>query len=160
MNELDLAATDLVSVVEDTVAMHRVLGEKKQLGIELSIAGTIPDVVVDRRRIEQVLNNVLGNAIKFSPVGATIHVTIGVEGDDVTISVANPGEGISAAALPTIFDPYVRSRTRGTAGEKGTGLGLAIARRIVEAHKGRITVDSVEGDGATFTISLPVRLPR
>jgi signal transduction histidine kinase len=158
--ELDLAATDLVSVVEDTVAMHRVLGEKKQLGIELSIAGTIPDVVVDRRRIEQVLNNVLGNAIKFSPVGATIHVTIGVESDDVTISVANPGEGISAAALPTIFDPYVRSRTRGTAGEKGTGLGLAIARRIVEAHKGRITVDSAEGDGATFTISLPVRLPR
>lgn len=158
--ELDLAATDAAELVEESVELHRVLGEKKQLSIELSIGDAIPELVVDRRRIEQVLNNVLGNAIKFSPVGTVIHVTLTRNDDEAILSIANSGQGIPSSEQQRIFEPYQRSRSRGTAGEKTTGLGLAIARRIVEAHKGRIWVESVEGEGATFHVALPLRLPR
>ena len=74
--------------------------------------------------------------------------------------VSDNGAGIPERDLTRIFDPYHRSRSRGTAGEKGTGLGLTIARRVVEAHKGRIWVESIEGHGTTVFTVLPLRLPR
>jgi signal transduction histidine kinase len=148
---------DLRQVVVDNVEMHRVLGEKKQLSIELSAPEEMPQLDLDCHRIEQVLNNIIGNAIKFSPIGATIRVRLELVDDDVVISVSDRGQGIPDDDIARIFDPFHRSRAKGTAGEKGTGLGLAIARRIVAAHGGRIWVESSEGNGTTFFVSFATK---
>lgn len=155
--ELETEACDLLEIISESVEMHRVLGERKQLAIELSMPASLPELLLDRRRIEQVLNNVIGNAIKFSPTGATIRIRVTRERDEAVIAVSDRGIGIPASDLTKIFEPFRRSRARGTAGEKSTGLGLTIARRIVEAHSGRIRLESTEGVGTTFFISLPLQ---
>lgn len=90
------------------------------------------------------------------PPGRRVLVSAVSEGDAVIISIADQGPGLPASDLPDLFKPFARATARGTAGEKSTGLGLAIVRKIVEAHGGRIWVESEPGKGATFFVSLPV----
>jgi signal transduction histidine kinase len=105
--------------------------------------------------MQQVLNNLVSNALKFSVADTTIVVTLRCGAAEVTIAVADEGQGIAADELGKLFKPYSRTSTNSTANEKSTGLGLAIARRIVEAHGGRIRVESELGRGSTFYVSLP-----
>jgi signal transduction histidine kinase len=105
--------------------------------------------------MEQVLNNLLGNAVKFSRPGTRITVTVARAGAVVRTSVADEGPGIPAAELATIFKEFHRGSTPLPPGERSTGLGLAIARRIVEAHGGAIGVESEVGRGSTFFFTLP-----
>jgi signal transduction histidine kinase len=106
----------------------------------------------DRERVLQVLANLLGNAVKFSPLGST--VTLGAEsrGGAVEFSVRDQGPGIPRSQLPHLFDKYWRSLK---AAGGGTGLGLAIARKLVEAHGGTLRVESVPGAGSVFAFALP-----
>ena len=106
-----------------------------------------------------MLNNLIGNAMKFSPPGSRVLVSATSAADTITISVADQGPGIPASDLPNLFKPFTRATALGTAGEKSTGLGLAIVRKIVEAHGGRIWVKSEPGKGATFFVSLPITAP-
>jgi signal transduction histidine kinase len=103
-----------------------------------------------------VLNNLISNALKFAYGGTTITVTLKSGAKEVTIAVADQGQGIAADELGKLFKPYSQTRTRSTAREKSTGLGLAIVRRIVEAHGGSIRVESELGRGSTFYVSIPV----
>ncbi|MBP7688784.1 MAG: hypothetical protein KA765_12780, partial [Thermoflexales bacterium] len=118
-----------------------------------------PDVVapiaIDRDRINQVFDNLLGNAIKFSPRGGTI--TIGVEdrGDRLQLSVADMGVGIPPDKLKRIFDRFYQVDGSATRRFGGAGLGLAIAKRIVESHGGEIWVESEMGHGSRFVFTLP-----
>jgi signal transduction histidine kinase len=101
--------------------------------------------------------NLLHNAVKFSPDGGEVSVTVGPVDADVVVAIADHGVGIPRGAQPRIFERFYkvdRARVRGETG--GTGLGLAIARHIVEQHGGRIWVESAEGIGSTFSFSLPV----
>jgi signal transduction histidine kinase len=113
--------------------------------------------VLDAVRLARVLDNLLDNAVKYSPRGGTVEVTIAREDGLAVLSVADHGEGIPAADLPHIFERYRRGRN--VEGRiPGTGIGLAGVQRIVELHDGTISVDSQVGGGTTFTLRLPLNI--
>lgn len=117
----------------------------------------LPPTIInaDPDKLLRVLNNLVTNAIKFSPEGETIRVKV-VQGDEgVTISVEDHGLGIPKDAIPHLFDPFTPSKRAGTAGEKAFGLGLYISKQIIEAHGGKIRFETQEGLGTTFHIFLP-----
>lgn len=107
----------------------------------------------DPNRIRQVLNNLIGNAIKFTEPGGSIHVRVEPRADEVFFSVTDSGPGIPEADLPHIFDRFTRTSKSAL---RGTGLGLSIAKGIVEAHGGRIWAESQTGVGSTFYFTLPL----
>jgi signal transduction histidine kinase len=112
------------------------------------------DVMLDELRIERVVANLLDNALKYTPVDAPISVSARREGDAATISVADSGPGLTAAEIANLFEPYRRGGA--ARGRSGTGLGLYVSKQIVEAHGGRIGVESVTGVGARFFFALPL----
>jgi two-component system phosphate regulon sensor histidine kinase PhoR len=130
--------------------------ERARLDLAIDVPPDLPAVLADRTRIEQVLLNLIHNAIKFTPPGGTIAVTAGVEGEMLAISVKDTGVGIPETELPRVFERFYKAdRARRS---DGTGLGLAIAKHIVLAHRGSIFVTSRPGEGATFTFTLPLAL--
>ena len=157
--ELKPEPTDILSLVERTVEFNRFLSERK--GIELRVEGGSREVVVeaDKVKVEQVLNNLLSNAVKFSHPGTTVRVEVWKDGDVATIAVRDQGQGIPGEELKGLFKPYGTTSVKSTSGEKNTGLGLAIARRIVEAHGGKIWAESEVGKGSTFCFTLPLSPP-
>jgi signal transduction histidine kinase len=113
-------------------------------------------ISADPDRIAQVLDNLLDNAIRYSPPGGEVKVTLECEGDQVACRVIDQGPGIPAQHLPFIFERFYRVNQARERGEGGTGLGLSIARGLVAAHGGRIVADSIEGEGTTVTFWLPI----
>jgi signal transduction histidine kinase len=109
----------------------------------------------DRARLGQVLDNLISNALKFTPVGGQVRVSARTDGDEAVLEVADTGIGIAHADQTRLFERFYR--TAQAAGTPGTGLGLAISRMIVEAHDGGIKVESEEGAGAVFSVRLPIR---
>lgn len=153
--ELDLARVDLAEVVGRNVAMNQVLAAKKGIEIGLRSADGPFPMLIDPPKIEQVLNNLIGNAVKFSPPGSTVEVRLSREDGRVVVAVADQGPGVPPDELDRLFRPFERTRVRSTAGEKSTGLGLAIVKRIVEGHRGEIRVESGPAGGSTFVVMLP-----
>jgi two-component system OmpR family sensor kinase len=155
--ELDLERVDLGALVERNVALNGVLAAKKGTEVRL-VRGDGPfEMVVDSSKIEQVLNNLIGNAVKFSPPGSTVEVRLDRDAQRVRLAVADQGPGVPADEMDKLFRPFERTRVRSAGGEKSTGLGLALVKRIVEGHQGEIGVESEPGRGATFRVSLPAR---
>ena len=154
---LDLKPVSLPELLSRSVRMMGMLAEAKGLVIETSIPEALPSVEIDAFRIEQVLNNLLSNAVKFSFPGSQIGLECRRLEGSVAISVEDRGPGIPAAELGLLFKPFSKTSVRSTAGETNTGLGLAIAKSIVEAHRGRIVVESEVNRGTTVTVSLPIQ---
>lgn len=140
------------SVLDDIVELMTPLAEEANVALVLE---SCPDVVVlgEAGRLHQVLANLVGNAIKFTPSGGQVTVRADAEDALLGVAVTDTGVGIAAEHIESIFDPYVRLRSVNT---HGAGLGLAIARRIIEAHGGRIEVESTVGSGSCFRFTLPV----
>jgi signal transduction histidine kinase len=114
------------------------------------------DVIGDRQRLAQVMDNLLSNALKFTPPNGSIGISVIARDDTVVIEVADSGIGISAADQKKLFTRFFRTEAAMRKAIKGTGLGLSIVKAIVEGHGGEITVESAEGKGATFRIVLPL----
>jgi two-component system OmpR family sensor kinase len=146
--------TDLLDVA------HSVAGSMQSLStsahVELDVAGDPVDVPVDRERIEQVLTNLLGNAIRFSGSGGAVRVTTWRNGSEAGLSVRDTGPGIPSSMRTRIFERFVRADAARGSERGGAGLGLAISREIVEAHGGRIWIEPNTDRGSTFTFALPV----
>jgi two-component system sensor histidine kinase HydH len=125
--------------------------QARQAGIELepALPPSLPDIRADRDRIKQVLLNLVLNAIEAMPTGGRLTLGATASSAALTLMVTDTGSGIPPELLPRVFEPYVTTKTR------GLGLGLAIARRIVEAHGGRIEAESQVGQGTSFRITLP-----
>jgi PAS domain S-box-containing protein len=140
-------------LLTDSLQTLRPLVEEKAISLDLQIETPLPQVMADRERIQQALSNLVGNAIKFSPTGSKIVVGARGEPDDVVISVIDRGKGIAAEHLPRVFDRYWQSSRTD---RQGAGLGLAIAKGIVEAHGGRIWIESTPGEGTIASFSLPL----
>ena len=140
-------------IIRQAVAM--VGPQANQRGVLLSslVADGVPAVHGDAARLIQVVTNLLGNSLKYTERGGSVSVSVIAQGDEVLITVRDTGSGIPAEQLPRIFERYY-TRKRG-ANKSGSGLGLSIARGIVEAHGGRIWVESVVGEGTSFFVALP-----
>ena len=149
---LDNKEIDLVAAASDAIASVRPLAEAKQMTLELE-APHEAYVRADGKRIGQALDNLISNALKFTPAGGSVNVSIDLRDDLVLVSVADSGCGIPESEQDQLFERFFRSST--TAHLPGTGLGLAIVKAIVETHGGSITCDSSESNGTNFTFSLP-----
>jgi len=143
--------SDIVSEAADLLVA---LAEPSDLGVDVSIESGI-FIRGDAIRLQQVVLNLGENAVKYSRPGGRITIGLTRDGAQTALTVSDSGTGIAADDLPHIFERFYRSRRAGQ-GADGTGLGLAIARRIVEAHGGRIAVESRAGAGAVFTVRLPL----
>jgi len=155
--ELDEVEVDLEAYLGERRMSDQLLASRKAIAVGYELPGDLPRVRLDPRRIDQVLDNLVGNAVKFSEPGASITVRASVDGQEVTLEVVDRGPGIPADELEGVFEPFARASTRPTGGERSTGLGLAIARRIVSAHGGRIGIHSQVGSGTTAWFTLPHR---
>lgn len=153
---LDCQPADLARLIQNNVTRNGLLAAKKDIAVEFDPPAQHPKLVLDAGKIEQVLNNLIGNAVKYSHRGTRVRVNLEVTEELVTVAVADQGQGIPAADLHKLFKPFGTASVRTTAGEQSTGLGLAIVRRIVEGHGGRLWVESEVGRGSTFFFTLPV----
>ncbi len=154
---LNLETIDLVPLVQHNVSLNKSLAEQKQIRLVFRRDDDAAyKMRVDPAKIEQVLNNLITNAIKFSYPESVIEVAMQTKGPDVLILVKDTGQGIPTHEIDNIFEPFKRTSVKSTAGEKSTGLGLAIVRKIVAGHQGEIRVDSEVGQGTTFSFTLPL----
>ncbi len=151
--QIDPRPVATVDLLAEAVALIRLQSDERSIRLVLAAAPDLPPMRGDRDRLLQVLANLLGNAVKFSPAGGVITVHAKPRGADIEIAVADRGPGIDPEQQAHLFDRYWRS---GTAGMAGTGLGLTIAKGIVEAHGGHIAVESQPGAGSRFTFTIPV----
>jgi signal transduction histidine kinase len=135
------------------VARVQMLSPRHQFVIALP--DDLPPVLADYARVEQVLLNLLENAVKYSPGGGRITITSDLFSDEVILHVSDEGIGVPEAERERIFSRFARLNSRAVRQMKGVGLGLYIARAIVRAHGGRIWVDAAPGGGAQFSFSLP-----
>jgi len=156
---LALAEYSMKEIVETVIASLDALAIEKGLILAVELAPDLPTGRGDQRRLLQVLLNLVGNAIKFTEEGG-VGVEVGVTGPAFEVSVRDTGPGIAPADQERIFEEFQQADTSTTRPKGGTGLGLAIARRIVALHGGRLWVESVSGEGATFRFSVPVRVER
>lgn len=152
--ELRRKETPLAPILEDTVHRFRIISPQHTIRVE----GVDPELqgVWDRDRLEQVLNNLVGNAIKYSPDGGEVTVSARRQDNQVTISVQDHGIGISHEDRDRLFDRFFRASPERRGGATGLGLGLYVTRRVVEAHGGSVGVESEPGKGSTFYFTLPL----
>jgi signal transduction histidine kinase/CheY-like chemotaxis protein len=152
---LNKEPTLLESLLSEAVEIAGSLFQSPAIQLETAIAQDLPVLEVDRTRIRQVLLNLLNNAARFAGKG-TVRVQAGRVGDEVIVSVSDMGLGIPAGELPHLFKEFYQVDRSLHREHRGTGLGLAICKRFVEAHEGRIWVESREGVGSTFSFALPI----
>jgi PAS domain S-box-containing protein len=140
-----------------TEAMELLAGiaEGKDVQVKAEIPADIPAAYADRERILQIFSNLVGNAVKFTPAGGSVRISAHYADEMVWLSVTDTGSGISAEDLPHVFDRYWQAKSR-RRGRQGIGLGLVIVKGIVEAHGGKVWVESELGSGSSFHFSLPV----
>ncbi len=144
----------LEGILRYTLDMLQGQIKSKHLVIKTDIAPALPALRANPIRLRQVMDNVVGNAIKYSYPNGEIRISIHAEGEQIILQVTDAGPGIPVADQPRIFDKFYRGSN--IAEVEGSGLGLAIVKTIVESHQGRIWVESVEGKGSTFIIVLPI----
>lgn len=163
--KLERAPTDMVEMVGRKVSQAELAAREKGIRLELKAAPGLPAVNVDAGRMEQVVANLLTNAIRHTPGGGNITVSMQtvdgdtahrVDGPSLLVSVADTGEGIAPEHLPYVFERFYRVEDARSRAGGGAGLGLAIARQMVQAHGGRVWVESQPGQGSTFYVALPL----
>ena len=159
--ELLKEEVDLEPLIQNSLDNYLVLAQDKKISLESHVDPALPRIHADPRRLNQVFINLLSNALKFTAKGGKIDVGASqVKPEEIQVWVKDSGVGIRSQEIGNLFEKYRQTTSGKTAKEKGTGLGLVICKMIVEAHGGRIWVESTEGKGTTFFFSLPMNLPK
>lgn len=153
--ELVMEEVDLPAFAERIMRTNRPAAEGKGIELRCDVPGDVGTARFDFGRIEQVVDNLISNALKFSHSGTRVDFEIGREDRETRLRVCDQGPGISEEEQQKLFQQFARGANQPTAGEHSTGLGLSICRRIVELHGGSIAVSSKVGSGAAFTVVLP-----
>ncbi len=154
--KLERVKTDLAALARGLVERFRAQAASQGAEIQLDIEPGCPEISIDPTRIEQILTNLLSNALRYTPAGGSVGVSLRCKGKIVHIAVHDSGTGIPEAALPYIFERFYRADRARNRNEGGSGLGLAIALKIAELHGGTLTAENDPRGGALFTLSLPV----
>ena len=152
--ELDLVNKNLIDIVAHTIKVNKYLSDKKNIKLHFNCEIPRIDMMLDEGKMQQVFNNLISNAIKFSQPDTNIEISARTENGQALVSVKDEGEGISSDDIGKLFKYFSKTATQSTAGEESTGLGLAICKKIVEAHGGNISVESEPGLGSTFKVEL------
>ncbi len=157
---LDLERIDYVQLLHEVIKLNQPFTARKSMSVFVSCREDLPPLTGDRRKIEQVLNNLISNAIKFANPNTTIQVAADLDDSGCLVTkIKDQGPGISESDQQRIFQSFERSSTKPTGGERSTGLGLMIAKKIVDAHGGSIAVSSQPRQGAEFSFKLPLAGP-
>jgi len=158
MMDYRIAPGDLKRIAEGSVKKVRLLAEGQHIQILTEISEGPLSVPVDTARVEEVLDNLLSNALKYSPNGSVVKLRLAPDHHEgvVHVSVSDTGPGIAPEDKPHVFDRFYQGRLQGKNGMAGTGLGLALAKKVVEAHGGTIRIDSETGKGTTVEFVLPL----
>jgi len=154
--KLELELSDINSLIKKSVESVEELIKNKGIKLTIHEFDELRLVKIDSLKILQVINNLLGNAIKFTGEGGTIDIKVIIEEGTLTFSITDTGLGIKEEELPNIFEKFNKYRKQGTMGEKGTGLGLSICKKLIELHKGEIGVKSEYGKGSTFFFKINI----
>ena len=152
---LNLQYVNIVELVQNNIALNNSLAAKKNIKISLNPSSENIYINVDPLKLEQVLNNLASNAVKFSHPGSSVQANIIEKDQSVAFEFRDQGVGIPIEMVDKIFTPFGKASSEGTAGEKTTGLGLSIVKKIIEGHGGTITVSSKLGVGSTFSFEIP-----
>jgi signal transduction histidine kinase len=150
--QLDLRPTDLRRAIGRALDEVRPLAEHGQVRLDAAMPVDLPPVSADAERVQQIVVNLLANAVRFTPPGGRVSVSAVRETTEVAVQVADTGVGIPADLVSKIFDPYEQAHR----GRGGSGVGLTVVRGLVEAHGGRVWAESEEGRGSRFTFTLPI----
>lgn len=153
--ELTPERVDLGALAREVVQGCAPYARDKGIALDCVVPALLPSVMADRARIRQVAENLVGNAIKFSPRGTAVRVHVDADSAMVRFTVTDQGPGLTADDRTKLFTKYAHLSAKPTGGESSTGLGLAICRELVEAHGGTIDADNAPGGGAIFRMSLP-----
>jgi PAS domain S-box-containing protein len=153
---LDLDEVDLNEVVAECLEAAQPIADDRQINLVAEVADT-PLMLGDRSRLAQVLDNLISNALKFTPRLGRVSVRVSVVGNDAVVEIQDTGVGIPAGEQDRLFERFFRSSTATEQAIPGTGLGLTIAKTIVERHEGTISIESAEGAGTTVSVRLPVK---
>jgi signal transduction histidine kinase/ActR/RegA family two-component response regulator len=158
--ELAPRPTSVRHIADQAIAVVGVAAQAKQIRLENAVSADLPLVNADPTRLQQVLVNLVGNGVKFTPAGGRVTLSAGAHGDQVWLAVEDTGVGIPAEELARIWDPFYQVESPLSRRHGGSGLGLAIVRRLVELHGGVVRAESEGRDrGSRFTFTLPVALP-
>jgi two-component system phosphate regulon sensor histidine kinase PhoR len=154
--DLEVDRLSVSQFVQSCLETTQRAAAEKNLHVSVNLHGALPDIAADRRRLAEVLQNLLDNAVQYTPSGGRIVVSASSEGNEVTFTVSDTGIGIPQVDQPRIFERFYRVDVARSREVGGTGLGLSIAKHLVEAHRGRIWVESEVGQGSKFHFSVPV----
>jgi signal transduction histidine kinase len=153
---LERTRTDVASILAGALPLLRTVAVRRKVEVCSEVSRDLPALFVDLAKLQQVVINLVGNAIEHSLTGQRVWLQAHREGSEVVVSVRDEGPGITPEDQQRLFAPFVRAGTCKTSGERSCGIGLALARMVVEAHGGRIWVRSEPGHGSTFCVALPV----
>lgn len=153
--QLHLQMIDIAAIVRDSVEGLAPVFEERGVRLRVEAPGALPPVEADPDRLRQVVQNLVENAVRHTPQGGEVRIVLVASEGGVRLSVADTGTGIEAKDLPHIFEHFYRADQSRARASGGTGLGLAIVKSLVEAHSGRVVVESAPGSGSVFTVTLP-----
>ena len=152
---LNLEPTDCIDLIKKSLQYNKGIAEKKDINISFIRKDTNVIIPLDIIKIEQVINNLLTNAIKYSHKGSNVSIELHENKESIILTVKDEGLGVAEEELDLLFKPFQKTGTKSTDGEKSMGLGLYIVKRIIDAHNGSIRVESAVNKGSTFYVELP-----
>jgi signal transduction histidine kinase len=154
--QLHRRTIDAAGVVRETLEALAPLADERTVALRVEAPAHLPPVNADPDRLRQVVQNLVENALRHTPAGGEVRVMLqGGNGEGVQMMIVDTGSGIRAEDLPHIFEHFYRTDASRARSSGGTGMGLAIVKSLVEAHGGRVSVESAPGAGSTFTVTLP-----
>lgn len=159
--DLQIDRVPLMEVVNDVVNMLQLQARHKEIDLALEVGSGLPKLVdADRALLQQALYNLVENAIKYTPEGGWVKLSLKAYPEAIQFEIQDNGIGISPADQPRLFEKFFRGRQREARAQHGSGLGLAIVRSIAERHAGKVWMESKLGEGSTFYLLLPYRRPK
>lgn len=149
--------TDITELLAEAVSFFQPFARKKNIDLKLETHGMLPKLNVDSQKIDQSVKNLISNAIKYSPQNTSVRVVVEEADSELTVCVRDQGPGLPQKETAELFKPFASGPARAPGGERGSGLGLSIVKRFIEAHHGRVWVDSEPGRGSEFCFALPMQ---
>jgi two-component system phosphate regulon sensor histidine kinase PhoR len=151
----DASPVGVEDVLRETISSIQDAAKAEEITVQLAEVPADLEVIADSDNLRLIFSNLLENAVKFNRHGGAIHITVSTGNGTVSVKISDTGLGIPEADLPLVFEEFFRSGMKEIRGIHGTGLGLSIVKRMVEGYGGQIHVESAEGEGSTFVVSLP-----